>query len=145
MRDAPTQMNARRLVAFLVPVFGLMALHVPAASAGGAPTREFLPAAPFTSDAGQLCTFPVHFDILKQKEYATTFTDENGNPVRALVSGSLVVKMTNLTNGHSITVNASGPAEITFLSDGSQIARSKGQAIVFLFAGYGGGPALFLN
>jgi hypothetical protein len=140
----------RRSISVVAMAAGLLSVSLvmispTAASATGKPTRTFLPAVPFTSDPGQLCSFSVHFDVLEQKEYITVFTDSSGNPVRALLSGRLVVKMTNLTNGHTLTVNASGPGVITFLPDGSQLARLEGRGLIFLFPGDGGGPALFLN
>jgi hypothetical protein len=138
---------ARRTLATFALAAALISVMLPAtaASAAGKPTRSFLPATGFTSDPGQLCSFSVQFDVLEQNEYAILFTDANGDPVRAIFSGRLVVQMTNVTNGHTLTVNASGPGTVTFEPDGSQIARLEGPGLVFLFPGDTGGPALFMN
>ena len=58
--------------------------------------------------------------------------DANGNLVRQLVNGSLVVTFTNLSNRHAITVNISGPGYATFYADGSFIQRFEGNAAIFL-------------
>ena len=75
-----------------------------AGSAGAdRPTREFLP-----QDDGVIsgaCAFDVGLEILSNNAYETTFSDG-----RTLVTGTLKVRLTNLTpgSGKSIGLNASG-------------------------------------
>ena len=87
-------------------------------------TRDFLPAGPF--DVVGACPFVVHVDYLVNKEYAITFTDANGNPTHAIVQGDLVARFTNVSNGHSVTINISGPGRYDFGSDGSLLVTAWG-------------------
>jgi hypothetical protein len=88
----------------LIATFG----HAPTAGAV-APVREPLvfpeelplPAGVFCPWEG-VVTFPV------KNEYATTFYDSQGNITMVLITGSLVVTITNLDNGESVTLNIPG-------------------------------------
>src|SRR3954453_13606995 len=79
------------------------------AALAGAPTREFAPA-PDSFDLPDTCAFPVVIDIVANGEYATTFYDRAGNPIRMAINGRLVGKVTRVDTGASVVINASGPA-----------------------------------
>jgi hypothetical protein len=79
------------------------------AAAATQPTREFYPPPDGLLDTSCgyeiLVTFPV------QQEYATTFFDRDGNAVKMIISGHLVVTFTNTATLESLTANISGPAQ----------------------------------
>ena len=55
-------------------------------------------------------TFPV------QREYLRTYFDHDGNAVKLIVTGALVVTFTNTATGASFTANISGPSHINLVS-----------------------------
>jgi hypothetical protein len=63
-----------------------------------------------TLSAGVFCdwegvvTFPV------TQEYVTTFFDGAGNVTRMMITGRLVVTVTNVETGEDVTLNISGPS-----------------------------------
>jgi hypothetical protein len=114
----------------LLPVV-LVLLSTSTAFASGKPERIYAPIPqPFVVSGS--CSFDVDVHVVKNNEYFKTFTDANGNVVRQLVNGSLVVTLTNLSNGHAITVNVSGPGYTTVYADGSFIQRFEGLGAIFL-------------
>jgi hypothetical protein len=91
------------------------------AAAAAKPTTEFLPPPDGLLDTSCgyeiLVTFPV------QQEYQKTFFDRDGNAVRLIITGHLVVTFTNTSTHESLTANISGPAQFdlvdgTFHQDG---------------------------
>jgi hypothetical protein len=112
-------------------------------SAAGKPVREFLPAPEFIEFApGDLCEFGVRIDVLVNQEYGTTFTDDAGVPLRTIVTGRLVLKVTNLSDpSKSLVVNASGPGLVVYEGDLIRVTL-RGRSLVFL---PGEEPLLFLN
>jgi hypothetical protein len=77
------------------------------------PTTEFLPPPEGLLDTSCgyeiLVTFPV------AKEYVRAFHDQDGNVVRLIITGNLVVTFTNTATGKSLTVNISGPSHISLV------------------------------
>ncbi|TMF86694.1 MAG: hypothetical protein E6I07_08210 [Chloroflexi bacterium] len=114
----------------LLPVV-LVLLSTSTVFASGKPERAFAPIPQPLVISGS-CSFDVDATVVKNNEYFKTFIDANGNLVRQLVNGSLVVTFTNLSNRHAITVNISGPGYATFYADGSFIQRFEGNAAIFL-------------
>ena len=114
----------------LLPVV-LVLLSTSTVSASGKPERIPAPIPQPLVVSGS-CSFDVDVKVVKNNEYFINFYDANGNLVRQLVGGSLVVTLTNLSNHHSITVNISGPGYATFYADGSFIQRFEGNAAIFL-------------
>lgn len=108
------------------------AAAVPAIASAAPPERVPVPADPITFDAGQVCDFPIAFDPVQQGEKITFFSDG-----RARLTGVSKALITNLDNGRSIRVNASGPG---------WLERGIGQGHTFfvLFPGDVGGPGLYL-
>jgi hypothetical protein len=81
------------------------ALLVPAALADK-PIKEPLPAPPFIDVSGS-CSFDVRIDFLVNKEFIKTFASG-----KTLVTGRLVVRVTNLVNpSKSRVLNISGPGK----------------------------------
>jgi len=112
----------------LLPVV-LVLLSTSTAFASGKPERIPAPLPQPLVTSGS-CTFDVDVKVVKNNEYFINFYDANGNLVRQLVGGSLVVTLTNLSNGHAITVNISGPGYATFNADGSYVQRYEGSAAI---------------
>jgi hypothetical protein len=115
----------------LLAVISMLLTAAPASA--GAPVREFLPAEPF--DLEGPCPFVIHVEFPVNNEYTITFTDDEGNPTRILVQGALFTTLTNTETDESVTLNISGPGEITFLADGSTLLRASGNWTIFFFPG----------
>jgi hypothetical protein len=114
----------------LLPVV-LVLLSTTPGLASGKPERGFA-AIPQPLVISGSCSFDVDVIVVKNNEYFKSFTDANGNVVRQLINGSLVVTLTNLSNSHAITVNISGPSYTTVYADGSFIQRYAGLGAIFL-------------
>jgi hypothetical protein len=104
----------------------------PGVASAAPPERVPVPAEPITFDAGQVCDFPISFDPVQQGEKITFFADG-----RARLTGVSKAVITNLDNGRSIRVNASGP---------SWLDRNvgEGHSLFVLFPEDAGGPGIFL-
>jgi hypothetical protein len=120
-----------RLVLVITAV-ALVAVFGPTVSAGAvAPVREPvvfpeelpLPAGVFCPWEG-IVTFPVN------NEFATTFFDSEGNVTSVLITGSLVVTITNLDNGESVTLNIPGTG--TTVDD---VLTYRGRNVIFPVSG----------
>jgi hypothetical protein len=88
-----------------------------------APSRESV-SEPADLAAGTACSFAVQVGSVKQNETATTFS--NG---RVLITGASIVKLTNVSTGKSIVVNASGPVSLIFGAT-SLTATARGRTMV---------------
>lgn len=71
-----------------------------------------------------LVTFPVN------KEFATTFFDQDGSVTEVLITGSLVVTITNLDNGESVTLNIPG-SSVTV----DDLVTYRGRNVIFPVSG----------
>lgn len=100
---------------------------------------------PLEFAAGELCPFAVRIEAVENKEIATTFTDKDGNPTRQLITGRLVMRITNLATGASIVRNVSGPGMLTFHADGTLTVVLRGGSLLYLLPTDAGGPGLWLN
>ncbi len=124
-----------RRVAVLCGVAVVVALMSTTPAMAKAPTREFLPL-PDRIVLRNVCPdFRIVADILVNREYGITFTDANGDPIRMITQGSLVVRLTNPENGESIVLNISGPGELVFHADGSSTQTARGTWFLFCFEG----------
>jgi hypothetical protein len=108
------------------------------AAAAARPTREFLPPPDGLLDTSCgyeiLVTFPV------QQEYVKTFFDRDGNAIKLIVTGHLVVTFTNTGTLESLTANISGPSQFdlvkgTFHQEGLTGGPVDGLPGLNLFAG----------
>jgi hypothetical protein len=102
-------------------------LQTPASARG--PKWEFQPAAPFTLSR-DFCAFRVHVTFPNNKEYAKTTENPDGS-VTVKITGRFDAKLRRVGTTASVTVNASGPGEITFFPDGSFVADLKGHTVAF--------------
>lgn len=69
---------------------------------------------PFSYAAGAVCAFPSTAEFPVSDLTTSTWTDDSGNPVFAIESGPLIMKVTNLTTGKSIERDISGTGVITY-------------------------------
>jgi hypothetical protein len=133
-------MSIRRMSGFAVAIIAgaaVVALGSAPASAGvvgggGKPSpREFVESGlPFTFPAGTACDFDVTLSEVANNEFTRTFP--NGN---TLITGRLVVRITNDETGASVIRNVSGPALTTTGSNGEQVFALKGASLSPVFEG----------
>ena len=84
-----------------------------------------------TFPAGLYCDFPIQVTPLNLGEKLTFFSDG-----RIRVTGSAIVEIANLDNGHTTVVNSSGP---------SWLDRNNAQGPqLFFLSALEGGPGIFL-
>lgn len=113
----------------------LLTLLSPAtALANDDPHRTFLAAAPFDLPVG-VCSFPVHLTFPVNNEYGTFSTAADGSTV-IKVTGAVVVTATNKLTGATLTLDASGPAMLTFSPDGTT-EQLDGRGLGLFFAANG--------
>lgn len=94
------------------------------------PDRELLGGEDFTLT--DHCTFDIGVHFVQNKEVLTDFYDQSGNLVRSLVTGSLKVRLTNLSAPeHSVLFNISGPGRYRDLPDGTTVLRGTGTWLHF--------------
>ncbi len=136
-------MSVRRTVmagAALVVTLALTLMGAAPASAavvtgGGKPSdRVFVPSGlpiTFPGGTGQACAFDVTISEVANNEYARTFP--NGN---TLITGRLVLRVTNDVTGQSVVRDASGPVLITTGTNGEQISVLSGASLSPVFAGH---------
>jgi hypothetical protein len=109
----------------LVVLATVLLIGPTSASANNDPHRFFFASGPVDIPA-DVCGFPMHFDVVTNKEYASLTVTADGTSI-IKVTGSFVVTFTNSTTGKSITLNASGPGTFTFPANSSlQIVDASG-------------------
>jgi len=114
----------RRLFAAVLLAM-LAALCMPLTAYADPPVRqEVSDFAPFTLPGR--CAFDVQVAQLANNEVATTFTDG-----RQTVTGTLKVRLSNLSTGRFIDVNVSGPVTYTPNGDGTFTATFRGRSLIF--------------
>jgi hypothetical protein len=98
------------------------------------PHRVFLPSSPFDIPSN-VCGFTVHVDIPVDRQYGTFSTAPDGSTILK-ITGSLVWALTNVENGKTITLNASGPGVITFpIATTLAVVDGQGLNIVYVTNG----------
>ena len=112
-------------LSFVIGLAVAAALLVPSVAVADKPIREGLPAEDFTIQGS--CAFDVDLQVLVDKEFITTFSDG-----RQLITGRLVVRLTNVDAGKSIDLNISGPGFLTPHEDGSLTLKQNGRSLLFL-------------
>jgi hypothetical protein len=99
------------------PVLAGQVLLVSAHQAFAAsPSREPAPLPDLIED--ESCGYLVDVTFPVNDEFAILFVDAEGNLVRVIIAGRLVVTFTNHATGESITANISGPTILNF-ADGT--------------------------
>jgi hypothetical protein len=91
------------------------------------PHRVFLPAGPVDLPVG-FCSFPVHIDVVANKEYGKITTMPDDTTI-IKVTGTFKVRVTNVSTGTSVLLNASGPGTITIYPDGSVTVDGTGHGL----------------
>ena len=139
----------RRRVAVLLSVLACLMLTPAMHAAASPPTREDQLLPP-TIRLRSVCPDirVIVADILANTEVATTWSDANGDPVRTIVTGRLVVRLTNPDSGVSIVRNISGPGETVFHANGSTTLTATGSWFNFYAPGQlgaGSAPTSFLT
>jgi hypothetical protein len=86
------------------------------------PKWGLVPLASFSLDASY-CGFPVRVDLVVNKEFAKTYTLNDGTTVLH-VTGSAKYRATSPAT--SLIVNASGPADVSISPDGTTTIRGRG-------------------
>jgi hypothetical protein len=87
------------------------------ASATGPVRAPFVLPPEVVYPAGVVCPFAVRVTWPVNREVSTTFSDDQGNPTRMLVTGHLVLEVTNLATRETKRFNISGPGTVIFESD----------------------------
>jgi hypothetical protein len=77
-----------------------------------------------------VCSFPVHGEVLVNRQKITVFSDG-----RQLVTGAFVSQWTNTDNDETIVTNAPGPLTFTPNDDGTTSLVGTGQNVYFFFPG----------
>jgi hypothetical protein len=95
------------------------------------PLREFLPNLDAVIEGA--CDFPVAVTVLENNEFTTTFF-KDGNVTRVLVTGRVVVELTNVDTGESLVANISGPGVFTFTRD-TTVLTTEGNWLLVFFPG----------
>lgn len=103
----------------------LLALASPTAAAQ--PDRYPIPTDPFVLEG--LCEFDVALGVLADKYHETDFYDAEGNLVKSLFNGRLVITLTNLSSGASIEANVGGPGRDVYNADGTVTSIYLGRSI----------------
>lgn len=104
----------------MLTTLSVLAIGVATGSPASAAAPERTPMeipSPINFGAGEACSFPIRIDVLVNNEFVTVFSDESGNPTDLLITGRLVVQVTNVETGESVTLQISGPALATFEGD----------------------------
>ncbi len=119
----------RRSIGLFLAVAGLLAVASPVSA--GQPSRDpvVIPPAFLVFAAGTACEFPIHVDVLVNRETIKTWTDRDGNLVRDIISGSLRIRVVNDVTGASTDLNVGGPGRDVYAPDGSLIQYFHGHGL----------------
>jgi hypothetical protein len=133
----------RPLLSLFLAALCIGVLAAPAAAAGK-PDRVFLGLPDFLEfDAGTVCDFALRIDILVNKEYAVIFPADESGTQHDIVTGRLVVEVTNVDTGQSRVFNVSGPGKDIFFPDGTVQTVQHGRFIFFALPTDAGGPGMW--
>jgi len=126
----------------------LLAAAVTLASAGVAtadgPIIEPGPSTTVQFAAGEVCEFPVGVDTIVNRSLQKVFLAPSGEPERIILTGRVILRLTNLEAGTSIDVNASGPALLIPHEDGSISLVGHGRGVQWFTPANEEGPALLV-
>lgn len=124
----------------LALILALLMVPLGSSPAGASkPVREPSPDFEFQFAAGEVCDFAIQGTTLVNRGYTTTFFDKSGNPVRQIITGTLIVEVINLDTGTSVVRNVSGPGTLTFGPDGTVTLEANGS---WMLVDAPGGPSL---
>ena len=127
-RSAPEAEGGNMRSRLFVLPLALVTLMVAAPTASADPPVRFpVVAEPLTLTG--VCSFPVRLDAVANHQTVTVFS--NGKTV---VTGNFVARVTNLDNGKSVTLEASGPLFFTPNADGTTTVKGTGTNIWYFLA-----------
>jgi len=87
----------------------------------------------FEIGAGDLCEFAVGFEILVDRTRITDFYDQDGNLVRTNFTGSIWIRVTNLSDADSsVILNVGGPGRDIYNADGTVTSTYLGLGVPLL-------------
>jgi hypothetical protein len=143
---SPNFQPVLRRYAFLVGVLVALALPSTTALAEG-PTRTPNLAPPFTLASGLACSFPLHGEYVINQEIVKSFPPEPNGDVKQIITGRLVLVLTNVNTSKSLTTNVSGPEFVVLHTDGSARLDFGGVSgpIVFFPTDIPPGPKAFIS
>jgi hypothetical protein len=111
----------------------LAALVLPAAAIADRPAKSPTPFPDFDVPAGLVCPFALHWASPVDNNFQIVHFDKSGDIGWVWGGGNNTARVTNLSNGDSVDLNATGPGKITLQSDGSVLIDGTGHWLV----GYG--------
>ena len=109
------------------------ALAVPASVGANPPDKFPTPLASFEVPAGAVCSFGVRSEYPQSNPFEIDHVDRSGNLRWAFGGGNIVNRITNLSNGHSVELNVTGPGKITVADDGSLTVDGTGHWLIGYF------------
>jgi hypothetical protein len=129
--------NSRSLrIRFLAACTMFAAIGCAAPSAAAPPIRIEPPPETLDFLAGEVCAFPLQFELSGANFHFKEFVDRNGNPVRAIIAGKgSFMTFTNVDTDASLSVKAYGfAAHETYNLDGTTNAIVTGHVVQWLYA-----------
>jgi hypothetical protein len=127
-------MRPARLFALLVATLALTFFALAPTAGADPPVREPFVNMGGTLPAGVACAgFPVTVSIDVDRQTATTFFDNDGNPTRQVITGRLILTVTNDTTHESRTYRLGGAIHLLFGADGSVTITLTGNSLITLF------------
>ena len=135
--------TTRRRQAFVLLVVVSVALW-PGRALAFTPDRQPIPTEDLSIPSGA-CPFPVSFHVVTNNAHTITWFDAEGNPVRTIFQGQVVLEITNTDTGTSVIRNVSGPGTITFAD---LLFVGRGSQLFFFFPdelGPGTPGSMFIN
>ena len=109
----------RRPVTALILALLLAAVALPAAAAKPDRVPVEIPEEFLVFDAGTACAFPMHIEILLNREYVKSWFDAEGNSIRDQTNGSLRIRVFNDLTDESVDLNVGGPGRNLYRADGT--------------------------
>jgi hypothetical protein len=83
-----------------------------------------------------VCGFPIHIDVIDDREYWVQRTDNPDGSTTTRVSGTLKNRLTNLNTGASIDYNNGGPGTFTMYPDGHITFDFQGHSMAWIRAAH---------
>jgi hypothetical protein len=124
-----------RVVKMLVLAAAIVAVTaMPAAASASGPGGggwEPTSTPPFVIPAGEVCSFEVKGDIIRDREWMRTpATYPDGSPKVQDFAGVLVIRYTNTSNHRTVIRDATGTIRVYYLPDGTRISQLHGHNAV---------------
>lgn len=118
-----------RVVKMLVMAAAIVAVTAGSATASASSGGGWEPTStpPFVIPAGDVCSFEVKGDIVRDRErMRTPATYPDGSPKVQDFAGVLVIRYTNTSNHRSVVRDATGTIRVYYLPDGTRISQLHG-------------------